>query len=95
MPRETLAELIGRIVWVERPVHVDQVYERVLGLYGQQRLGKRVKGALSGALLYAIEKGWVAQRGAFLWRGKADSRRVVPRGPGDVRRRAEQICPEK
>lgn len=90
---ETLAKAIRQVVDEEGPIHIEQAFYRVLNLYGGQRLGKRVKEALSEGLGTALRKRWLVRRGAFLWSQKQTS--VVARGPGDVHRPPEHIAPEE
>lgn len=92
---EVLAELVRRIVDVEAPVHLEQLYERVRGLYGHARAGRRIRDALSRAVGRAIRRGWVKRQGEFLWRAGQDPTSVRPRGPGEVARPPEHVCPEE
>ncbi len=90
-----LAELIRRVVEVEAPLHLEQLYDRVRGLYGHTRAGKRIQEALSQAVRQATRRGWVKRQGKFLWRAGQDPTSVKPRGPGEVARLPEHICPEE
>lgn len=90
-----LAELVRRVVEVEAPLHLEQLYDRVRGLYGHMRAGKRIQEALFQAVQQATRCGWVKRQGKFLWRAGQDPTSVKPRGPGEVARPPEHICPEE
>ena len=90
---ETIAQVVREVVLLEGPIHVDQLFHRVLTLYGKQRLGKRIRGTLSEALQLAVRRGWIVQRSDFLW--SPHQEKVVARGPGDVRRPPEHVAPEE
>ncbi len=92
---DVLAELVRRIAEVEAPVHMEQLCERVLGLYGHAWAGRRIWDTLSRAVSLAIRRGWVKKQGEFLWRAGKDPTRVTPRGPGEVGRLPQHICPEE
>ncbi|MER3419632.1 MAG: hypothetical protein C4290_03500 [Chloroflexota bacterium] len=90
-----LAELVRQVVEVEAPLHLEQLYDRVRGLYGHMRAGRRIREALSQAVQQATRRGWVKMEGNFLWRAGQVPTSVKPRGPGEVARPPEHICPEE
>ncbi|WP_324667957.1 DUF3320 domain-containing protein [Geochorda subterranea] len=92
---DVLAELTRQVVEVEAPVHVEQLYERLRGLYGHSRAGKRIREALSRGVSRAVRRGWVRKQGDFLWRADQEPSGVRPRGPGEAARPPEHICAEE
>ena len=90
-----LTELVHQIVEVEAPLHVEQLCQRLRDLYGHRKLGGRMRDFILQAVSRAVARGWVTQRGDFLWRRGQNASDVPPRGPGEVTRPPEHICPEE
>jgi very-short-patch-repair endonuclease len=61
-----LATLVRDVVKVESPVHIDEVYRRVLDSYGVRRLGTRIRERLELGVQVAQQKDWCASKGDFL-----------------------------
>jgi very-short-patch-repair endonuclease len=62
----TLAKIVARVVTIEGPIHREELTRRVTSLWGQQRAGNRIIGAVSSAIALAIRKGILQADDDFL-----------------------------
>jgi very-short-patch-repair endonuclease len=60
VPVARMAEVVGRIVEAEGPVHLDEIVARVRMLWGLARAGTRIRAAVERAVALAAERGSIA-----------------------------------
>ncbi|MHC4562117.1 MAG: DUF3320 domain-containing protein [Planctomycetota bacterium] len=60
-----MAEIVGRIVDVEGPVHEEEVARRVVDLWGLQRVGNRIAETVKAGLDRAQDEGTVVNASSF------------------------------
>ncbi len=92
--RAMQARLIGEIVDVEGPVHVELVARRLAESWGLERVGNRMRAAVKEAMAVAKRRGAAHLRGDFLWPSKLKSGlevRVPVPGDPDTLRQIEHI----
>jgi very-short-patch-repair endonuclease len=78
VPASTLAIAVEDVVAIEGPVHVDEVVRRIRTIWGLQRAGNRIRGAIDQAIAVAMRRGAIVRDGEFL---------RAPGAPIRVRRR--------
>ena len=96
--RATQARLIGEIVDVEGPVHVELVARRLAESWGLERVGNGMRAAIKEAIAVAKRRGAAQRRGDFLWPSELkfglEVRVPVPGDP-DTLRQIEHIPPDE
>jgi very-short-patch-repair endonuclease len=65
-PAGVMADLVGQVVRVEAPVHIDEVIARLRTAWGLQRAGARIEAAVEQGASLALARGLVTREGAFL-----------------------------
>lgn len=70
LDREVMADIVGRIVEIEGPIHEDEIARRVAGLWSYGRTGRRIVEATSEGLRIALERGIVLREGPFCYFGE-------------------------
>jgi very-short-patch-repair endonuclease len=94
MPASKLVEIVRDIVQIEGPIH-DEEATRVLAEMFQSRVSPRLRETFERAAARAVESGWVAQRGAFLWPSGLRNVQIRHRNDGCPVTRPELIPPEE
>ncbi len=61
-----LAKIVARVVAIEGPIHREEITRRLTSLWGQQRAGNRIIGAVAGAIQLGIRKGILQFEGDFV-----------------------------
>lgn len=56
VPTEELAGLVGRIVAIEGPIHIDEIARRIASAYGRARAGARIVEAAGRAARLALKR---------------------------------------
>lgn len=91
-----LGKWISDIVFVEGPVHFDEMARRMAEANGISKIGSRVRASLEQATDYAQQVGLIEKRGEFLWHN--EKKEVVVRDrsnlPGNSRK-ISYIAPEE
>lgn len=80
---DRLAGYIEQVVRVEGPVHLNEVFRRIVEGAGVKRIGSRIEAALTRAASRAELQGLVYRRGEFLW-PSSDMRTVLRSRTGVV-----------
>ncbi|MEW4530630.1 DUF3320 domain-containing protein [Maioricimonas sp. JC845] len=65
VPADQLARVATKIVQTEGPVHQSEVARRAATIWGLQRTGNRITGAIEEALAIAVHNGALTQTGLF------------------------------
>ena len=91
---------IVRVVKLEGPVHVDEVFDRILDAWGITRAGRRITLVLNQAMALAAQARQIDQRGEWLWPIRLE--KPIVRAPDrrtpdqdDEPRPIEHIAPEE
>ncbi|WP_043364531.1 DUF3320 domain-containing protein [Belnapia sp. F-4-1] len=79
VPSGQMAELVGQVVAVEGPVHIDEVVVRLRTAWGLQRAGGRIQAAVERGASVGVQRGKIVRDGEFL---------SIPDQPVAVRDRA-------
>lgn len=90
-----LAVDVVRVVKLEGPVHVDEVFERIMDAWGVTRAGRRISMVLTQAIDLAVQGGQIDQRGDYLWPLGLEKPIVRAPDEGDEPRPIEHIAPEE
>ena len=90
-----LAADVARVVKLEGPVHVDEVFDRIMDAWGVTRAGRRISAVLTQAIELAAQAKQIDQRGDFLWPIGLDKPIVRTPDEGDEPRPIEHIAPEE
>ncbi|NHZ84021.1 DUF3320 domain-containing protein [Massilia sp. CCM 8695] len=67
-PLEVLVDLVEQIVYIEGPVHLDEIVVRLRKAWGLQRVGSRMEAATEKAVDAAVASGLVARLNGFVWK---------------------------
>jgi len=86
---------IVRVVKLEGPVHVDEVFDRLLDAWGITRAGRRITLVLNQAIALATQAGQIDQRGEWLWPIGLEKPIVRTPDQDDEPRPIEHIAPEE
>ena len=62
----TLTRIVTNVVEIEGPIHKEEIARRMTSLWGQQRTGNRIIGAMTNAIELAIRKGNLQSDGEFV-----------------------------
>lgn len=65
-PTGILTALLVEAVGIERPVHIDEVIERIRSAWGLKRAGGRIQQAIEDAADVALKTGRIERSGSFL-----------------------------
>jgi len=93
-PIAQLAACVARVITTEGPIARDEIVTRLRTLWGYQRAGAAIRGAVDAAIAAVLRAGGCTTEGAFIWRA---DRPVRVRDRSDVRqeslRRPENLPP--
>ncbi len=67
VPVPQLAQWLEVVVGFEGPVHVEEAVRRVMDAAQVQRVGNRIRDAMTTAISFSLRAGRFDQRGSFLW----------------------------
>lgn len=90
-PTELLADIVGRIVNVEGPVHEADVISRITEMWGT-RAGNRIQDAIRRGCILAERNRKISRRGPFFWRIDGACQ---PRSREDTGIPGDRIAPEE
>jgi very-short-patch-repair endonuclease len=95
--RNTLSQLLEKIVNVEGPLHVKVASRRLAQAWRLQRIGYRMDEAIDNAILHLTNSSKVKKRGKFLWPFKEVRLTIRKPKPDDPRtiRNVQHIPPEE
>ncbi|HKU99502.1 MAG TPA: DUF3320 domain-containing protein [Vineibacter sp.] len=89
-----LAACVARVITTEGPIARDEIVTRLRTLWGYQRAGAAIRGAVDAAIATVLRAGGCSTEGAFIWRADQP---VRVRDRSDVRqeslRRPENLPP--
>ena len=94
LPPPVVAEAVRSIVEVESPVHFDEVVRRIRDHCGLHRAGRRIRDAIRQGATLALTRGWIRNKGSFLWHATSDAVTVRQRN-GRVPLDVDLICDEE
>lgn len=87
---------IEQIVKVESPVHVDDVFQRIIETSSVNRVGNRIRDTLTSAVWHAIQLGKVQIKGDFLWHPIMEKPEIRDRSEFEQsEKKIERICDEE
>lgn len=66
IPSGLMAELVGQVVTVEGPIHLDEVVVRLRTAWGLQRAGGRIQAAVERGAAIGVQRGKLVRDGDFL-----------------------------
>jgi len=89
------AEVLGKIVIHESPIHQEEARRRVIEHWGICALGSKVTLILKSVEEYCISKKMIKKKGEFFWALNMDKPIVRRRNCEDVSRKIELIAPEE
>jgi very-short-patch-repair endonuclease len=92
-PTRRLGKWIRKVVETESPVHEEIAARRVTDIAGASRMGSRIQDALSGAIDYASEKGWVRKKEHLLFDPEQEDIPIRSREDLDGRARDIEYIP--
>ncbi len=90
-----LAADVARVVKLEGPVHVDEVFDRIMEAWGVTRAGRRISAILMQAIELAAQARQIDQRGDFLWPIGLEKPIVRTPDQNDEPRSIEHVAPEE
>lgn len=64
-PTGILADIIEKVVFIESPIHLNEVITRLRTAWGLQRAGARIEGAVAQAAQIACKKGKIYEENGF------------------------------
>ncbi len=67
-PVSQLATCVARVITTEGPIARDEIVTRLRTLWGYQRAGAAIRGAVEAAIAAVLRAGGCATEGAFIWR---------------------------
>ncbi|HEX8614964.1 MAG TPA: DUF3320 domain-containing protein [Telluria sp.] len=95
-PLDVLVDLVEQIVYIEGPVHLDEIVVRLRNTWGLQRVGPRMAAATERAVDAAVAQGLVARLNGFVWKPGSP---VTPRDrtfvDSEGLRRADMLPPKE
>ena len=95
-PTGILAGLVEQIVAIEGPLHTDELIVRMRAIWGLQRTGQRIQGAVERSMAAALAAKKIEQRGDFLYSpGAVIAPRDRSRVSSSSLRRPEMLAPDE
>jgi len=67
-PIELIAQAIVAVADAEAPLHEVDLFARVTGMWGQQRVGSRIHARIAEATRRAVRDHRIERRGPFIWK---------------------------
>jgi very-short-patch-repair endonuclease len=90
---QRMSDIIQQIVAQEGPVHRDEICRRITTLWGLQRTGNRITGAVNAALNWSLRKGKLESSGDFIDVALRPVRKVRSRTDASLNLRRPEMLP--
>jgi len=93
---DDMAAWIAEVVWIESPVHLDDIVRRIAEAGGVSRAGRRIREHVEAGCRRALKQGRARRSGDFFWLTEMEEAPMRDRSDlADSSKKPERIAPEE